>query len=346
MGETIDWVSSFQKTVERYSKEQNLQTKMAATKEFFASGSAEQFKFVLAKYDEALWLKAKSKSSGNPDNMVKQDRWHQVELPKLLQSRGESNCHLTHQELVDIMKWQLARRKYQSNMLNLIRMNTPRMVMTETKKAFRNLFKRNNVATATQVLCGLKGVGPTMASAILTAAAPNMAPFMSDEVLSAMPEEDMEHTMKDYLKLVDFVGQCVSRLQAESSADEWTPRKVEMVIWSHHVISDLKPELLTAMPEKVDCPEPVTSSADDQEEPEEDATAADPNLPSTTSIEDGAPTSDIESASVTSSSSSPPSSDESSTSSCKRRSLEDEDSQEPSSKRFKRKLSSEVIRNC
>lgn len=56
------------------------------------------------------------------------------------------------------------RGKFQANMVNLIQMNTPRVVMTETKKAFRNIFKRGSIESAAQALCNLKGVGPTMAS--------------------------------------------------------------------------------------------------------------------------------------------------------------------------------------
>jgi hypothetical protein len=56
------------------------------------------------------------------------------------------------------------RGKFQANMVNLVQMNTPRVVMTETKKAFRNIFKRGNLESAAQALCNLKGVGPTMAS--------------------------------------------------------------------------------------------------------------------------------------------------------------------------------------
>ena len=58
----------------------------------------------------------------------------------------------------------LQRGKFQANMVNLIQMNTPRVVMQETKKAFRNIFKRGNLESAAQALCNLKGVGPTMAS--------------------------------------------------------------------------------------------------------------------------------------------------------------------------------------
>ena len=38
--------------------------------------------------------------------------------------------------------------------------------MQETKKAFRNIFKRGSLESAAQALCNLKGVGPTMASGI------------------------------------------------------------------------------------------------------------------------------------------------------------------------------------
>lgn len=43
-------------------------------------------------------------------------------------------------------------------------MNTPRLCMTETKKAFRALNKKEDLPSAIQALCNLKGVGPAMAS--------------------------------------------------------------------------------------------------------------------------------------------------------------------------------------
>ncbi len=43
-------------------------------------------------------------------------------------------------------------------------MNTPRVVMQETKKAFRQIFKKNDLESAIQALSNLKGVGPAMAS--------------------------------------------------------------------------------------------------------------------------------------------------------------------------------------
>ncbi len=43
-------------------------------------------------------------------------------------------------------------------------MNTPRVAIQETKKAFRNAFKRQDLQAAMAALCNLKGVGPTVAS--------------------------------------------------------------------------------------------------------------------------------------------------------------------------------------
>ena len=43
-------------------------------------------------------------------------------------------------------------------------MNTPRVVLQESKKAFRAIFKRNDLEAAMGALSNLKGVGPAMAS--------------------------------------------------------------------------------------------------------------------------------------------------------------------------------------
>ena len=48
--------------------------------------------------------------------------------------------------------------------MNLVQMNTPRVVMTDTKKAFRKLSKTNDVQAAANILCNMKGVSPGMAS--------------------------------------------------------------------------------------------------------------------------------------------------------------------------------------
>ena len=46
----------------------------AKTRDFFLSGTAREYDAVLDYYDQALRLKAESKSS-KPDNVVKLDKW-------------------------------------------------------------------------------------------------------------------------------------------------------------------------------------------------------------------------------------------------------------------------------
>jgi len=236
-----------------YCNPHEMASKMT-TKDFFASGTPTQFDFALTLYDRALRLKAESKSS-KPENVIKLDKWYQNELPKKIKSRGK-DAHLVHDELVQTIKWKLARGKFRPNLVNLVQMNTPRVVMQETKKAFRKLQKTNDLQSAANSLCNLKGVGPAMASAVLAAGAPHIAPFMADECLLAMPDVDsLDYTMKEYMRFVEYVKACVERLNSQGGTN-WTPHKVETAVWTHYIVRDLKPDILVDMPEA----EPVAAA--------------------------------------------------------------------------------------
>ena len=53
---------------------------------------------------------------------------------------------------------------------------------------------------------------------MLAAGAPEIAPFMADELLMSMPEvevEGIDYTMKEYMKLVEKTKECVDRLNAQ-----------------------------------------------------------------------------------------------------------------------------------
>lgn len=212
---------------------------------FFEEGTHAQFEFVLTKYDEALKAKANAKSS-KPESLIKLDKWYQNELPKKIKSRGKEPF-LTHDEIVQTIKWKLARGQFRPRLKDLVQMNTPRVVMQETKKAFRQISKKNDLESAVLALSNLKGVGPAMASAVLAAGVPDIAPFMADECLLSLPDiEGIDYTLKEYLRLVEKTKECVKRLNSQGG--EWTPHKVELAIWTHYVARDIKPELLDDMP--------------------------------------------------------------------------------------------------
>merc|ERR1712064_4651 len=213
---------------------------------FFMSGTTKQFDFVLSKYQDALQAKADSKNSKS-EVLLKLDKWYQNELPKKIKSRGKE-AHLTHEEIVQLIKWKLARGKFRPRLKDLIQMNTPRVGMQETKKAFRAIDKRKDIEAAVSALSNLKGVGPAMASAVLAAMAPDLAPFMADELLLSMPEvEGIDYTMKEYMKLGEKTKESVDRLNAQGG--DWNPHKVEMAVWTYYILREHKPEILEDLPE-------------------------------------------------------------------------------------------------
>jgi len=217
------------------------------TADFFENGTNKQFEWVLGKYQETMQAKAEGKP-GKAEALLKLDKWYQNDLPKKIKSRGKEG-HVTHEELVQTIKWKLARGVFRPRLKDLIQMNTPRVVLQESKKAFRAIFKRNDLEAAMGALSNLKGVGPAMASAVLAAGCPELAPFMADELLLSMGDtEGIDYTMKEYMKLVAKTQACVDRLNEQGGS--WTPHKVELAVWTHYVARDTKPEILADMPSK------------------------------------------------------------------------------------------------
>ncbi|XP_067635678.1 uncharacterized protein Amun isoform X2 [Eurosta solidaginis] len=222
---------------------------MTSTKDtvsFFENGNTQQFEYCYKIYPQVLKLKAEQRSK-KPQELIRLDEWYQNELPKLIKARGKDK-HMIYDELVQCMKWKQTRGKFYPQLSYLVKVNTPRAVMQETKKAFRKL---PNLEQAITALSNLKGVGTTMASALLAAAAPDSAPFMADECLMSIPEfEGIDYTTKEYLNFVQHIQATVERLNTEVGGETpfWSPHRVELALWAHYVANDINPELLDEMP--------------------------------------------------------------------------------------------------
>lgn len=142
----------------------------------------------------------------------------------------------------------MQRGKFFPQLNYLIKLNTDRTVLNETKKAFKKL---PNLEQAVTSLSTLKGVGVSMASAILSAACPQSVPFMADECLLAIPEIGaIDYTTNQYLQYVEHIQGTVKRLNAarNDSEIEWNAHNVELSLWAHYVISISYPSLLEDMP--------------------------------------------------------------------------------------------------
>jgi len=242
------------------------------TSSFFTHGNARQYEFVLSLYPQALKLKAQEKNK-KPEELMKLDAWYQEELPKKISARGK-DAHLTHDELVQCMKWKMTRGKFYAQMTNLVKINTPKAVATETRKALRKL---PNLESALNNLSSLKGVGTTMATAVLAAAAPEIAPFMADECLMSIPGiEGIDYSAKEYLKYVQHIRTVVDRLNAEcpNTTTQWNPHRVELALWSHYVTRKHDPSLLDDIP---DCDD-ATSTKENGNSEKEKSTNGSENL--------------------------------------------------------------------
>jgi len=126
-----------------------------------------------------------------------------------------------------------------------------------------------------------------MASAVLAAGAPHLAPFMADECLLAMPDHDsLDYTMKEYMRFVEYAQNCAERLKKQGG--EWSPHKVELAIWTHFVLNEYKAELLLDMPGKnaAACDGPAVAIVD-KGVPETNGTNKEANGSATTSDEEG-----------------------------------------------------------
>uniref|UniRef100_A0A182KB68 Uncharacterized protein n=1 Tax=Anopheles christyi TaxID=43041 RepID=A0A182KB68_9DIPT len=191
------------------------------TATFFSQGTSAQFDYVLALYPQVLKLKAENKCR-KPDELIQLDDWYQNKLPQLIKKRGKDQ-HMVHEELVKTMKWKQTRGKFYPQLSYLIKVNTPRAVQTETRKAFRKL---PNLEQAITALSNLKGVGTTMASALLAAAAPETAPFMADECLMAIPEiEGIDYTTREYMNFVQHIQTTTDRLNRECHPADSAPKQ-------------------------------------------------------------------------------------------------------------------------
>ena len=120
----------------------------------------------------------------------------------------------------------MARGVWRAPNLVLVRSNTPESVRETSTDA---LAKIPHPTAPIAALAKLKGVGPATASAIASAAAPDVYPFFDELVAEQVPTlGKVEWTLGYYARYADAL-----RARAVELGGEWTPMSVAQALWAH-----------------------------------------------------------------------------------------------------------------
>ena len=153
------------------------------------------------------------------------DRWYRHELPGAIAARRSP--HVTHDELVRLTEWKMARGVWRAPNLILVRGNDAKLVtQTSTEALAAAPHPTKPIAT----LATLAGVGPATASAAVSAFAPERYPFFDELVAAQVPKlagGAVKWTMPYYATYAEAL-----RERAMSLGDEWTPTTVERALWA------------------------------------------------------------------------------------------------------------------
>ncbi len=151
------------------------------------------------------------------------DRWYRDELPGLIAARKRP--HVTHAELVRVTEWKMARGIWRPRNLQLVRGNDADLVERTSGDA---LAKIPHASEPIAILSKLAGVGPATASAVVSAAAPDIYPFFDELVAAKLPGlGQVTFTPREYAKYAEALRDRAKRL-----GKGWTPVMVERTVWA------------------------------------------------------------------------------------------------------------------
>lgn len=162
--------------------------------------------------------------------LVAHDVWYRTTLPGLIASR--SPCCVTHDEMVRITEWKMARGVWRAPNLVLVRSNTPEQVIAASQSAWLQIPHPTKPVTA---LVSLKGVGAATASALLAMMAPTLYPFFDEDVAAQVPLlGPVAWTNGYYAKYAAALRARSAQLSTVCNDDEFTPVMVERALWASY----------------------------------------------------------------------------------------------------------------
>lgn len=184
--------------------------------DLWTSDSEAAWQAALARYDEVV-------EAQGVKPLPALDHWYRDELPAAIAAR--KTPHVTHDEMVRLTEWKMARGIWRPRNLALVRGNAPALVEKTSTTALARIPHPSAPIT---MLAELAGVGPATASAVASAAAPEIYPFFDELVAARIPGMgQVTFTPREYARYADALRERAAKL-----GPSWTPTMVERAVWA------------------------------------------------------------------------------------------------------------------
>lgn len=178
------------------------------------------------------------------EGLAELEEWIHDLLPGIVKERRPP--HLTHEDMVKLMRWKLTRGKWRPNLMKFVEQLAPDQVASATSAGLALLLLRvggesssggaaepgdGDAKVAMDKLTVLRGVGPATASAVM-AVVDGGCPFLSDEAQAAVfGKGNVKYTAKAFMDLRQELGKKARVLQEETGDRSWTAAEVERCLF-------------------------------------------------------------------------------------------------------------------
>ncbi len=185
---------------------------------WFASADLEAWQAALRDYPAQIAAHPVARLSGL-------DTWYRDALPLAIRARQPMT--ITHEEMVRVTEWKMARGVWRAPNLVKVKANAPEAVEAAGRMAAAQLGTLNKAVGA---ITELDGVGPATASAVLAIMDPTRYPFFDEDVARQVPSlGPVAWTLAYYRRYAEALTARAAALGAD-----WTPVMVEQALWAHH----------------------------------------------------------------------------------------------------------------
>jgi hypothetical protein len=186
----------------------------------WSSDARAEWDAALARYPEVIARQGVAR-------LPELDRWYREDLPEAMAVRTPVRC--THDELVRVTEWKMARGVWRGRNLALVRGNDAARVEEVSAAALAGaLAAEPHPTKPIAALAELDGVGPATASAVAAAAAPATYPFFDEIVAACVPDLGaVAFTLPYYGRYAEALRERARRL-----GGGWTPVMVERALWA------------------------------------------------------------------------------------------------------------------